>query len=160
MTSFTPKADFETVQRFLPFPFREHLEAFYKKIDEKATWQSFSHDPEFHANPISHVAMYADHGTVHVRDISVHFLKVFESCQGVLIPPRQGMDLEFIHGIREEPWGQRTMRFYNPDRFIIEVAEPILSTVKRYTDLGLSIDEISKKTQFSREDVKGLLSGQ
>ncbi len=34
-------------------------------------------------------------------------------------------DVEFIHEIIEQPWGQKVMRFYDPDHHIIEVGAPI-----------------------------------
>jgi catechol 2,3-dioxygenase-like lactoylglutathione lyase family enzyme len=33
--------------------------------------------------------------------------------------------VEFIHSIREEPWGQRVMRLYDPDGHIVEIGEPM-----------------------------------
>ncbi len=33
---------------------------------------------------------------------------------------------EFIHAVREEPWGQRVMRLYDPDGHIVEIGEPMV----------------------------------
>jgi catechol 2,3-dioxygenase-like lactoylglutathione lyase family enzyme len=33
--------------------------------------------------------------------------------------------VEFVHPLREQPWGQRVVRFYDPDGHIVEVGEPI-----------------------------------
>jgi len=33
--------------------------------------------------------------------------------------------VEFIHEIVEQPWGQKVMRFYDPDYHMIEVGAPI-----------------------------------
>lgn len=33
-------------------------------------------------------------------------------------------NIEFIHGIEMQSWGQRVFRFYDPDMHIIEVGEP------------------------------------
>lgn len=33
--------------------------------------------------------------------------------------------VEFIHDVREQPWRQRVVRFYDPDKNIIEVGEPL-----------------------------------
>ncbi|MBY5932049.1 VOC family protein [Tateyamaria omphalii] len=32
--------------------------------------------------------------------------------------------VDLIHDIRQETWGQRVFRFYDPDRHIVEVGEP------------------------------------
>ncbi len=33
-------------------------------------------------------------------------------------------NVEFIHGIETQHWGQKVMRLYDPDRHIIEIGEP------------------------------------
>jgi catechol 2,3-dioxygenase-like lactoylglutathione lyase family enzyme len=33
--------------------------------------------------------------------------------------------VEFIHEVKTQPWGQKVLRFYDPDGNIIEVGEPI-----------------------------------
>lgn len=33
-----------------------------------------------------------------------------------------GVKLEFLHGIKEYPWGQCVMQFYDYDKYIVEVA--------------------------------------
>jgi predicted enzyme related to lactoylglutathione lyase len=64
---------------------------------------------------------------------------------------------ELIHSMKEESWGQRNIRFFDPDGFIIEVAEPISVFIKRMKEEGLSIEEVTKKSQMSLETVKGIL---
>ncbi len=34
-----------------------------------------------------------------------------------------GQSVELLHPQHEEPWGQRTIRFYDPDRHLVEVGE-------------------------------------
>ncbi|MBN1429382.1 MAG: VOC family protein [Anaerolineae bacterium] len=62
--------------------------------------------------------------------------------------------VEFISEIQEQPWGQRVMRFYDPDGHIIEVGEPIASTVLRMHKQGASNREIVKKTGMPAEFVE------
>lgn len=33
-------------------------------------------------------------------------------------------EIDLIHAIRKEPWGQRVFRFFDPDRHVIELGEP------------------------------------
>ncbi len=35
------------------------------------------------------------------------------------------IQIEFVHGIKEQPWGQRVARIYDPDHHIIEIGEVI-----------------------------------
>ncbi|RKX68718.1 hypothetical protein DRP43_05215, partial [candidate division TA06 bacterium] len=39
-------------------------------------------------------------------------------------------NIEFLHEIHEEPWGQRTIRFFDPDNHLIEIGEPLPIFIK------------------------------
>lgn len=52
----------------------------------------------------------------------------------------------FIHHVKEYPWGQQSMRFYDPDKYIAEVSESMESVIKRCLNQGLTPEEISKRT--------------
>lgn len=65
--------------------------------------------------------------------------------------------LEYIHDVKEYPWGQRVIRFYDPDRHIVEVAEDMVSVTKRFLKQGLSIEETAERTMFPIEFVKQCL---
>jgi len=56
-----------------------------------------------------------------------------------------------IHELKEEAWGQKAIRFYDPHKFIIEVVEPIENVVLRFSKSGMSDEELSKKTQIPLE---------
>ncbi len=58
---------------------------------------------------------------------------------------------EFIHPIREEPWGQRVMRLYDPDGHIIEIGETLELTVVRLDKQGLSVSEINQRIGMPRD---------
>lgn len=64
--------------------------------------------------------------------------------------------VEFIHKAKEYPWGQRVMRFYDHDKYIIEVAESMESVAKRFLSQGLSAEETARRTMFPVEFVKRL----
>ena len=57
-------------------------------------------------------------------------------------------DIRLIHPLMEHPWGQRVLRFYDPDMNIIEVGESMEAVVKRFLRGGMSIEETSKRTQY------------
>ncbi len=65
--------------------------------------------------------------------------------------------LKILHDIKEYAWGQRSIRLYDPDMHIIEVAESIEIVVKRYAKQGLSLEDISKRTMFPIEFVQQCL---
>ncbi|MEG1608622.1 MAG: VOC family protein, partial [Clostridia bacterium] len=49
--------------------------------------------------------------------------------------------IEFVHNVKEHAWGQRVVRFYDPDRHIIEVGENINSVIMRFISSGLTIEK-------------------
>lgn len=65
--------------------------------------------------------------------------------------------IEFIHKAKEYPWGQRVIRFYDYDKFIVEVAESMASIAKRFLAQGLSIEETAERIMFPVEFVKSLI---
>jgi predicted enzyme related to lactoylglutathione lyase len=65
--------------------------------------------------------------------------------------------IEFIHKAKEYPWGQRVMRFYDYDKFIVEVAESMASVAKRFLAQGLSVEEAAERTMYPVEFVKSLM---
>jgi len=70
----------------------------------------------------------------------------------------KGMDsVEYVHGLKEQPWGQRVIRFYDPDMHIVEVGEPMESVVKRLLSEGSSVEETSKRTLMPEEFVRQFL---
>lgn len=66
-------------------------------------------------------------------------------------------EIQYIHKLIEHPWGQRVIRFYDPDMHIIEVGESMESVVKRFLDEGLSVEETAKRTQHPIEFVRQCL---
>lgn len=62
--------------------------------------------------------------------------------------------IAFIHQSKEYPWGQRVMRFYDYDKYIVEVSESMESVARRYLAQGLSVEETARRTMFPVEFVK------
>lgn len=55
---------------------------------------------------------------------------------------------EFIHRIKEQPWGQRVMRLYDPDRHIVEIGEPMSAVIRRLHAEGMTAKEIEARTSL------------
>jgi catechol 2,3-dioxygenase-like lactoylglutathione lyase family enzyme len=66
-------------------------------------------------------------------------------------------NIDFVHEIKEQPWGQRCFRIYDPDKHIIEFGEPMPVVIKRFSIQGLSIEEIVKKTLIPLDIVNQVL---
>jgi len=65
--------------------------------------------------------------------------------------------INFVHSIREQPWGQKCFRIYDPDDHIIEFAESMASVVLRLHSIGLSYEEIAKKSLMPMEFIRMIL---
>ncbi len=65
-------------------------------------------------------------------------------------------NIEFVHPLREEPWRQRVVRFYDPDKHIIEVGETMKALCLRLSNEGMSSSEISASTSLPEKYVDEL----
>ena len=62
--------------------------------------------------------------------------------------------LKYVHGVEEMPWGQRVVRFYDPDFHIIEVGEAMDAVIKKLLKSGMTVEQVSEKSQYPIEYVK------
>lgn len=69
----------------------------------------------------------------------------------------QTCHVEYVHELLEHRWGQRVVRFYDPDRHIIEVAEDITIVVKRFYDSGMSEQQVAERMDIPVDYVKTCL---
>ena len=54
-------------------------------------------------------------------------------------------NVELVHPVQEHSWGQRAVRFYDPDRNIIEVGESLQAVCSRFSASGMNADEIAAR---------------
>lgn len=54
-------------------------------------------------------------------------------------------DIEYVHPVIEHAWGQRVVRFYDPDRHMIEVGENMVVVCKRFLDSGLTVEQTAQR---------------
>ena len=66
--------------------------------------------------------------------------------------------LRYVHPPLEHRWGQRVVRFYDPDGHIIEVGEPIKAVVRRFIQSGLSIEETAVRMDVPADYIKSCLT--
>lgn len=69
-------------------------------------------------------------------------------------------DVRFVHELREQPWGQRVMRFYDPDENVIEVGESMEAVARRFHGQGMTPAEICRRTSLPPEFVAAALAGE
>ena len=66
-------------------------------------------------------------------------------------------DICYVHPLFEHPWGQRVVRFYDPDRHIIEVGEKLNTVILRFMEQGLSAEETAIRMDIPLDFVTACL---
>lgn len=51
-------------------------------------------------------------------------------------------------------WGQRDIRLYDPDSHIVEIAEDMVTVIKRFFAGGMSAGEVAERTMYPLEIVQ------
>lgn len=59
-----------------------------------------------------------------------------------------------LHPLKEGNWGQRIVRFYDPDGHIIEVGESMRKIVKRLLSQGFSYEELAHRLRVPLDYIK------
>lgn len=68
-----------------------------------------------------------------------------------------GMEIDYVHPVLEHPWGQRVVRFYDPDGHIIEVGENIRFVCRRFLVSGLTPEQAAVRMDVPVEFVKSCM---
>ncbi|MCG2729389.1 MAG: glyoxalase [Acetobacterium sp.] len=111
-------------------------------LQDKALWAKFIHRDEsdivYRSNDME---MYFEEENL---DDFLEHLKSFEG-------------IEYLHDLEEAAWGQRAIRFYDPDYHIIEVGESMAMVCRRFYDQGMTVEAIVERTMMPLEAVKRFL---
>jgi catechol 2,3-dioxygenase-like lactoylglutathione lyase family enzyme len=51
-----------------------------------------------------------------------------------------------VHPLREQPWGQRVLRVYDPDGHIVEIGEPMPLVIRRLLAQGMAPAAVAQQT--------------
>ena len=68
-----------------------------------------------------------------------------------------GLDIHYVHPVKEHRWGQRVVRFFDPDCHIIEVGEPLSAVCKRFLDSGMTPEQIAVRMEIPLKMVQRCL---
>lgn len=66
-------------------------------------------------------------------------------------------NVKFLHEINEEIWGQRNLRFYDPDGHLIEVGEAMHVFLKRVYNEEKTVEGVAKRTFMEPDAVRHFL---
>lgn len=64
------------------------------------------------------------------------------------------LDIDYVHPVKEHRWGQRVVRFYDPDRHIIEVGETMTAVCRRFLDSGMTVEQAARRMDISPEYIQ------
>ncbi|MDO5844009.1 MAG: VOC family protein [Methanocorpusculum sp.] len=110
-------------------------------IQEKKLWREFVHKSD------SEILFRGNDAELYfTEDLIDDFLERLNSSGAEIVCP-----------LTEYNWGQRAVRFYDPDGHIIEVGESIEFVCRRMLSKGMSVDEVGEKSQMGSEYVRGLI---
>lgn len=76
---------------------------------------------------------------------------------GFLEKLAQHPEIDRLGDVIEHSWGQRVIRFYDPDGHLIEVGEDMKMVVRRFLGNGMTMEEVSARMDVSIEDLQRLL---
>lgn len=65
--------------------------------------------------------------------------------------------IEYVHPLFEHSWGQKVVRFYDPDKHIIEVGENMGMVVRRFINTGLTVEETAARMDVPADYVRSCI---
>lgn len=69
----------------------------------------------------------------------------------------RSFDICYVHELFEHPWGQRVVRFYDPDKHMIEVGEKLDAVILRFISQGFSPEETAVRMDIPLDSVTACL---
>ena len=67
------------------------------------------------------------------------------------------LNVNYVHPLFEHRWGQRVVRFYDPDKHIIEVGEKLDAVILRFMEQGFSAEETAVRMDIPVDFVTACL---
>ena len=55
------------------------------------------------------------------------------------------LETDYVHPVKEHRWGQRVVRFYDPDKHIIEVGESLKAVALRFFESGMTKEQVAER---------------
>ena len=68
-------------------------------------------------------------------------------------------EISYVHELFEHRWGQKVVRFYDPDRHIIEVGEKLDAVIRRFAEQGMTPEQIAERMGVPTDFVLHCLAG-
>jgi hypothetical protein len=147
----------------LPRPVRTYLEdRFWRPIEAQASLEAMCLDPAFVADPGTHPAIFADHGVVHVRDVSIGLVRLLDTINGVLLPGRAadrhrfvkalGVALAYLHDIGMVDMtrtGRRVHALFAAHAAFGPDIAPLVDSLLTTGPVHARLDEVANRAPFA-----------
>ena len=69
-------------------------------------------------------------------------------------------EIRYVHPLKEHRWGQRVVRFYDPDGHVIEVGESLAAVCRRFLAQGMTHEEVALRMDVPLSYIHELLTQQ
>lgn len=108
-------------------------------LQEKKVWEKFIHREV--TDPANDAELYFEENQMDA------FLEKLEKSK---------YPIEYVNPYMEHDWGQRVILIYDPDKHMIEIGESMEYVARRFLKMGMSIEDVSEKTQLPLSEVEEL----
>lgn len=129
---------------------------FYENILQQKVKYDFGENVTFEGDFAIHLQSHFQKliDNKEIKSTSNNFELYFEEDEvEMLVNKLKENNVEFVHELREQPWRQKVVRFYDLDKNIIEVGESLEYLVFRLHNEGMTIPEIVKTSNMPEEFV-------
>jgi catechol 2,3-dioxygenase-like lactoylglutathione lyase family enzyme len=115
--------------------------------------ENVTFEGDFAIHQQKHFSQLIDNKPIHKESNS---FELYFECDNIEDAEQRLIDykVDFIHKIKEQPWRQRVIRFYDPDRHIIEVGESLEFLAFRLFKESKSYKEIEAIISMPEEFIK------
>ena len=69
-----------------------------------------------------------------------------------------GREICLVHPVREHPWGQRVVRFYDPDGHMIEVGESLETVCRRFLAGGMTPEQTARRMDVPVSEIRAWMA--
>jgi len=139
----------------------ERSKEFYTKVLGQKIKYDFGENVTFEGDFVIHLDTHFKDliNYVEITRNSNNFELYFEHNQmDELEKKLKELNVKFVHKIREQPWRQKVMRFYDPDNNMIEVGESLAFLSFRLHKEGKDTNEIANITNMPEVFVKSSIT--
>lgn len=129
---------------------------FYEKVLDQKVKVDFGENVTYHGDFAIHLKSHFQGliDNVDIKTRSNNFELYFEHDDIEQFVDRlNSYGVTYVHAVREQPWRQKVVRFYDPDENIIEVGESMEHLSYRLYTEGMSIEKIMSITYMSENFV-------